>query len=272
LSINSHEVSNQYYDLQNLEHRWRIQSILLKVARGRWRWLQEKIPPSTGRLLEIGCGTGEFLAVVRDDGWNVSGLELSKSFRDAAKSWYDLDLHAEELSEAGFAPQSFDVVVLLHVFEHLPNPLEFLDQISDILKPGGWLFFVVPNLSSWTDRLFGKSSPTLVKPDHFFHYTPRTLKQTLGISNFALTEMVTLEPKHHVWTSLYGFWSSKFKSSGEESTISQRGSYSSEISKIKAKLPYWAGDFTSIFLFPWRLWLHKMDRGHEIYALCRGQL
>lgn len=269
LSIDSREVSNQFYDERNMAHRRKIRSILQRVARSRWRWMQKRIAVPAGSLLEIGCGTGEFLAIARDSGWKVDGLELSKSFRDAARSWYDLELKGQELSQAGLLSGSFDVVALLHVFEHLPNPLDFLTRIAEIVKPGGWLFIVVPNLSSWTDALFGKSSPTLIKRDHFFHYSPDTLKRMVAHTDFTPVDIVTLEPKHHLWTSLYGFLSLRNSSMQDGSVTVARGATASLIGKTKSNLPYWAGAWTSILLFPWRLWLHKTDRGHEIYLLCR---
>ena len=146
LAIDSKEVSDKFYDDRNARHRERIRSVLRIVARSRWRWLQKRISLQVGRLLEIGCGTGEFLVTARDAGWHVEGLELSEKFRHVAKIWYNLELQGEELAKVDYQPQSFDVVALLHVFEHVPNPLEVLDQIYKILNPSGWLLIIVPNV------------------------------------------------------------------------------------------------------------------------------
>jgi 2-polyprenyl-3-methyl-5-hydroxy-6-metoxy-1,4-benzoquinol methylase len=268
LSIDARQVSDQFYDELNMEHRRKIKSVLLKTARIRWQWLQKRVSLPTGRLLEIGCGTGEFLAIARDVGWAVEGLELSKSFREAAKTWYDLDLKGEEVFQSEFSEPIFDVVALLHVFEHLPNPLDFLDRVFQLIKPGGWLFIVVPNLSSWTDSLFGKSSPILLKRDHFFHYNHNTLQRMIARSDFTTTDIVTLEPQHHIWTSLYGYLASRVKPA--KLTDGQKDqSPGSVTSKIKSNLPYWAGAITSGLLFPLRSWLRKNNRGHEIFLLCR---
>jgi 2-polyprenyl-3-methyl-5-hydroxy-6-metoxy-1,4-benzoquinol methylase len=269
LSINSREVSDRFYDQLNMEHRRRIKSVLLNVANVRWRWLQKRLELQNGHILEIGCGTGEFLVVAKRKGWRVEGLELSEKFREAAKTWYALELKGEELSQANYPAETFDVVALLHVFEHLPNPLEFLTQIVKLVKPGGWLFIVVPNLSSWTDSLFGKSSPTLIKMDHFFHYDDSTLQKMIARSDFILAEIATLEPSHHLWTSLYGFLASKRKSQLTGFAKVEKQKEVSLAGKIKSNLPYWMGTLTSGLLLPLRLWLRKNNRGHEIYFLCR---
>jgi 2-polyprenyl-3-methyl-5-hydroxy-6-metoxy-1,4-benzoquinol methylase len=270
LSIDAHEVSDRFYDDVNMEHRRKMQMILQRIARVRWQWLEKRLPKSEGYLLEIGGGTGEFLLPPKQAGWMVHGLELSESFRDAAREWYDLELQGDQLAQAGLPAESVDVVALLHVFEHLPNPIEFLREISQVLKPGGFLFIVVPNVNSWTDALFGKASPTLIKMDHFFHYDPDTLKKMVSQSDFEAIEIDTFEPAHHLWTSLYGFLSNHGRNPAKmASAATSSVKASSFIGKIKTNLPYWAGSMTSIFLFPLRLWLRKINRGHEIYLLAR---
>jgi 2-polyprenyl-3-methyl-5-hydroxy-6-metoxy-1,4-benzoquinol methylase len=270
-SINPREVSAHFYDELNVAHRKTIKSVLQNVARARWRWLQRRINLRKGQLLEIGCGTGEFIVKAQAGGWKATGLELSEKFRAAAKEWYNLELQGEELFKAGYPSATFDMVVLLHVFEHLPKPLEFLAQVSAILKPGGWLFIIVPNLASWTDSLFGHSSPVLSKRDHFFHYNPKTLEDVVTLAEFIPVEIATLEPAHHLWTSLYGLLSEARKTRFNRLRSTEKGSGNLS-GKIKSKLPYWVGSLTSGLLFPWRLWLQKRNQGHEIYLLCRRPL
>jgi 2-polyprenyl-3-methyl-5-hydroxy-6-metoxy-1,4-benzoquinol methylase len=269
LKIDPRMVSQNFYSDENVKHRKRIQSSLLKSSRIRWNWLKKRIHINSGHLLEVGCGTGEFLRTAKMAGWTVSGLELSSSFRTAALNWYNLELVSEELSEADFAENIFDIVAMNHVFEHLPDPIDFLVQISRILRPGGWLFIIVPNLSSWTDKLFGKSNPTLIKKDHYFHYNPSTLMNVVSRSLFDIGEVVTHEPPHHIWTSLYGFLGLKMRELHKSSTMVEKNQGSAPGSKIRSNFPYWIGSITSVLLFPFRFWLEKTNQGHEIYLLCR---
>lgn len=263
------EVSQLFYDDVNMEYRKKIQSVLLKISHYRWNWLIQRMGADTGSLLEVGCGTGEFLTTARLAGWEVCGLELSKSFRSAALSWYDLELQGTELGQAGFGVNSFDAVILFHVFEHLQDPFEFLSQVSHILKSGGCLFMIVPNLSSWTDNLFGKSNPTLIKKDHYFHYSPATLQKMVSQNSFDIVEVVTHEPSHHLWTSIYGFLALRIKPLRRVSNQADKSQGASSTSKTISILPYHLGSLSSICLFPFRFWLQKTNRGHEIYFLCR---
>ncbi|MEW6400371.1 MAG: class I SAM-dependent methyltransferase [Chloroflexota bacterium] len=269
LSFDAKDVSQQFYDELNMAHRKKIQSVLLSTSRSRWKWLHGQLSVDPGTLLEIGCGTGEFLVMAQRDGWKVEGLELSDSFRLAAKDWYGLSLKNKELEQANIAPDSFNAVVLLHVFEHLPNPLEFLAQASRVLKQEGWLFIIVPNLASWTDDLFGKSNPTLIKKDHFFHYNCSTLRETISKSDFEVVELTTYEPPHHIWTSLYWYLSMRRKASRRQGLQGKPGGSPSLLGWFRSNLPYWAGTLASLFLWPLRFGLQKNNRGHEIYLLCR---
>jgi SAM-dependent methyltransferase len=273
LSINSQEISNQFYDELNVRHRKRIQSVLRRVAHSRWQWLIKRIGGQPGCLLEIGCGTGEFLLEAKNAGWQVEGLELSAKFREAAKYWYGFDLQAKELSQANISLETIDVVALLHVFEHLPDPIATLDEIYQILKPGGWLLIIIPNVSSWTDSLFGKASPVLLKQDHLFHYNPKTLHMMVERSKLGVMDMTTFEPSHHIWTSLYGHLSAIMKKRNPQVDNSPEPfSNESFMSILLSNLPYWMGTLSSLFLYPFRLWLQKGRMGHEIYLLCRRSL
>jgi 2-polyprenyl-3-methyl-5-hydroxy-6-metoxy-1,4-benzoquinol methylase len=269
LIIDPWKVSQHFYNDMNVKYRKKIQSVLLKISRIRWNWLIKRLKAISGNLLEVGCGTGEFLRIAKMAGWEVSGLELSSSFRTAALNWYNIELQGAELGQAEFVGNNFDVVALIHVFEHLPDPLEFLNQVSRILKPGGWLFIIVPNLSSWTDNLFGKYNPTLIKMDHYFHYSPSTLRNVISRSFFDVVDVATLEPSHHIWTSLYGFLASKIGISHNLPALVDKNKSVSLGSNIRTNIPYLLGSLSSVFLYPFRFWLEKTNRGHEIYMLCR---
>lgn len=269
LSIDAKDVSQSFYDEVNMEHRKKIQSVLLNVSKRRWRWLTQRWSIKSGALLEIGSGTGEFLVVARRDGWKADGLELSDSFRQAAKDWYDLDLKNNELEHAKIASGSLDAVALLHVFEHLPNPREFLAETTRVINKDGWLFMIVPNLASWTDNLFGHLNPTLTKKDHFFHYNHSTLEMIILQSDFEVVEIATYEPPHHVWTSLFWYLAMSRKALNYQSSAEKRRRSLSRFRKLRSNLPYMLGAISSLILLPLRLWLDKTYRGHELYLLCR---
>lgn len=93
-------------------------------------------------LLDVGCGIGIFLKFARDDGWEVHGTDFSSGARRIARDQFGLELQ-HDLS--GFPDQSFDVVRISHVLEHVTAPIPFLKELQRVLKPEGILAVATPN-------------------------------------------------------------------------------------------------------------------------------
>jgi 2-polyprenyl-3-methyl-5-hydroxy-6-metoxy-1,4-benzoquinol methylase len=99
-----------------------------------------------GRLLDVGCGRGEFVYSASQVGWDAHGVDPDSAFVDFAKRRFGLtNVVAAELDEAGFADGSFDAITLNGVLEHIPRPRAALVHAVRLLAPGGILFFEVPN-------------------------------------------------------------------------------------------------------------------------------
>jgi len=110
-------------------------------------------PP--GRLLDIGCGNGRLLYLAKSAGWSVKGLELSESMAAFVHRELDVDVAVGNFLEVTPDPRdasAYDVVVLRHVVEHLPDPLLAMDRISAFLKPGGHLLLEMPNIEAMTKK------------------------------------------------------------------------------------------------------------------------
>jgi len=143
LYVGYHDVQDAPY-LENREQR--ILTSKLAVARIR-QWLDR------GRLLDIGCSTGDFLTVAREH-FEVEGLELSRWAVDLARG-KGLKIHDYRLS-AIQASGSFDVVTLWGVIEHFDEPRIEAEQMHRLLKPGGLVFLWTGDIRSSTARLFGR--------------------------------------------------------------------------------------------------------------------
>lgn len=138
-------------------------------------WGRTHHQPHAPSILDIGCGTGLFLHMAHEVGLRVRGIELSESAVEHARAKYGLDVHHGTLETAELPDESFDIVTMWHVLEHLADPVEALRRVARVLKPGGLLLLGVPNFDSIEARIFGRRWYSLDAPRHLSHFTPHTL-------------------------------------------------------------------------------------------------
>lgn len=138
----------------------------------------ESLRPQRGSLLDVGCGSGEVLAVARDRGWQASGAEPVEESAKIARD-RGLDVRTALLEDAGFPEASFDVVAAFHVLEHMAEGVGFLQLVSRWAKPGGLIVVEMPNWSSFERERTGPDWPALRPLEHVAHYSPATLRATM---------------------------------------------------------------------------------------------
>jgi 2-polyprenyl-3-methyl-5-hydroxy-6-metoxy-1,4-benzoquinol methylase len=144
----------------------------------------------SGRLLDIGCGDGELLERLRDLGWQVEGVDSDERAVRAARV-RGLEVHVGTLESQGYSGASFDAVTMSHVIEHLHNPVGLVRECRRVLKPGGYLVIVTPNMNSLGYRLFGKAWRGLEPPRHLQLFTPRLLRRLAAQAGFQKIEVST---------------------------------------------------------------------------------
>ncbi len=121
-------------------------------------------------LLDVGCGTGDFLKISKDAGWKVSGVEPNFEARTIANTkTNDSVFDREALS--GLNKEHFDVISLWHVLEHLPNLEEDLALFHSLLKPNGRLIIAVPNFKSYDARHYKTNWAAFDVPRHLWHFS-----------------------------------------------------------------------------------------------------
>jgi 2-polyprenyl-3-methyl-5-hydroxy-6-metoxy-1,4-benzoquinol methylase len=123
-----------------------------------------------GRLLDIGSGLGYFLKIAQDDGWSVTGLEPQKSAALFCQNNLGINVIMGGIHNHKFDRESFDVVTLWDVWEHVHDPLQFFDQCISLLAPGGLLVLAVPNASGLPARIF-KGQWRYVMKTHLNYFT-----------------------------------------------------------------------------------------------------
>jgi len=141
-------------------------------------------PP--GDLLDVGCGSGAFLAYARDHGWKVRGVELVEAAASFCRDVLNLPVVTGDLLEASFPSQSFDVVTLWSVLEHVHNPMAVLHEIRRILRPGGLLVLAIPNLDSVDAHLFGPAWVGYDVPRHLYLFSHTVIQRMLAQCGFGM--------------------------------------------------------------------------------------
>ncbi len=176
-----------------------------------------------GSLLDVGAGTGDFLKVAKEKGWQVHGMEPNKNAANLALE-KGIDLKA---SLNDFEGKQFDVVTLWHVLEHIPDLEETILKLAALVKPQGTLIIAVPNFKSFDARHYGKFWAAYDVPRHLWHFSKESMKN-LFAENFQLKN---IEPM--IFDSFYvSLLSEKYKTGRK---FSLKAFWIGLLSNIKAK-------------------------------------
>jgi SAM-dependent methyltransferase len=138
-----------------------------------------------GTLLDVGCGHGTFLAAMAKRGWKVMGVDFDPAAIEAARSVHGLDVHVGTVDTIVERGATFDVVTASHVIEHVPDPVKFLAQCRQLLRPGGRVVLKTPNAESFGSRRYGRAWRGLEPPRHLHIFTIAALEACARQAGFA---------------------------------------------------------------------------------------
>ncbi len=188
------------YNLDSADDYFRQHDSVNKISQGEsLADFAEKMLGKPGRILEIGCGRGELLVGAINRGWQAYGVEMTENFAQVAMS-NGINVEISSVENCSSLDQSYDVILLAAVLEHLYQPMEILRRISSALNKGGLLFIDVPNEASltmkagnWYQRIRGRDwtinlSPTF-SPYHVVGFSPATLQKALNMSGFKIIQI-----------------------------------------------------------------------------------
>ena len=208
----------------------------------------EKLP--VGSVLDVGCGSGQFLALARQMGWQCYGVEIdpvaAQVARDTGAAIVSSRVETLDASYDG----RFDVVTLSHVIEHGHDPQETLRHCRRVLKPGGHLWIETPNIDSAGYRLFGRFWRGLESPRHLVIFNAESLRMILRDMGFERIEV--LEPKD---VMKHMFTRSALMEAGRIADVDLRPLSSEERETVRRKMEegrtivrenVWASEFINI--------------------------
>ena len=145
-----------------------------------------------GSLLEVGCGSGMYLDLMRALGWSrVVGVDINARAIQQVQDDLGIEAYCGNLEDARLEAGSFDAVSLSHTLEHVPEPVGFLREVSRLMKPGGRLAVIVPNMEGRGAKQFGAHWYHLDSPRHMVNFHRRSLSVALARAGFQLKSLQT---------------------------------------------------------------------------------
>lgn len=161
-----------------------IKGIALK---NKLKLINEQSPK--GKLLDIGAGTGDFLVVAQNDGWQITGIEPSAKAKAIAIN--KGVTFAEKLSE--LESHSFDIITMWHVLEHVPNLEEHIDELKRLIKPTGTIIIAVPNFKSFDADFYGKYWAAFDVPRHIWHFSKTAIEKLFAEKGMKLVKVLPMK-------------------------------------------------------------------------------
>lgn len=165
------------------------------------RLVPRKLSQLEGAMLEIGCGTGWLCALAQKFGWQAVGIDISLSACQHARQIWGMTFICSQDSTLPFKSNSFRLVVLRHVLEHLYSPQSALAEAYRVLQKGGWIALEVPNAGSLGRQVYGAFWDSWDLPRHLHHFTPDTLKRFLERAGFQKVRVISAYHKPFILTS-----------------------------------------------------------------------
>ncbi|WP_299522699.1 class I SAM-dependent methyltransferase [uncultured Lutibacter sp.] len=145
-------------------------------------------------LLDVGCGTGDFLLNCKNNGWNVVGVEPNHQ----AKSLAESKLTASSISKVytnltDINSEKFDVITLWHVLEHVPNLEVYILNLKQLLKPNGVLVVAVPNFKSYDANYYKQFWAAFDVPRHLWHFSKKSIELLFSKENMAVKKILPMK-------------------------------------------------------------------------------
>ncbi len=217
--LDARELNDSIYS-EAFDHRLEEAGKLTDRKRRKYAHFLTRIAPyrQNNRILDIGCGAGRLLRVAAEHDWEAFGVDPAMQ-KLSVETPDHVTVIPELLNKAGFEPDFFDVVHANEVFEHIDNPVDLVEDILAVLRPGGLLVFRTPNHSSWTAKAVGQSWRhfNVRKVGHVGFFSPKSARHLLNNLGFDKVTIAT----HHF--SLRDRWPGKTPGIGLLLRLGYRG-------------------------------------------------
>lgn len=165
-----------------------VRKISLKQKK---HWVEKTAGITNGRVLDIGCGTGAFLSVMQQSGWNATGLESDEGARDIAHRKYGLSILRSD-SLYHLPQNNFQAITLWHVLEHIHDLHGYIEQIVKLMDVNGHIFIAVPNYTSLDAAIYQQHWAAYDVPRHLYHFSPDTMRTLVQQHGLTLKKIIAM--------------------------------------------------------------------------------
>lgn len=235
-AIGKYYKSNEYYSHQENKTGFipklyeSVKSVNLKK---KYKMATKGI--AKGRVMDIGCGVGDFLHTMEQKGWETVGIEPSEDAKAIAKKRIKAQILDTEAQET-LPDNSFDLITMWHVLEHVDDLHWQLNQLERLVKPNGRVVIAVPNYKSYDGVFYKEKWAAYDVPRHLNHFNQETLARIFKNNNFKLIKTEKL-----IWDAYYiSYMSETYKN---HSSPLVRGTYRGLLSNFKARR---SGEWSSL--------------------------
>lgn len=185
-----------------------------------------------GRLLDIGCGTGQFLEFARTQGWtDLTGIELVPEVANKARQISGAVIYTSDLIQASLPSESFSGIILWDVIEHLNNINLILAEVFRLLKPGGVVFIGTVHRHGFSMRLLGGNALTVNPPEHLTFFTRKGMNKVLQNAGFKVARQWSFSIYLREWIHFFSRF--KIKKTQKNKTYKSETNYSYSLTKSK---------------------------------------
>ena len=189
---------NSYYDSENyLSHSSQKRGVipyfynLIKNISIKKKFNLINNLSSGNSILDIGSGSGEFLNYFNKKHWQTLGIEPNEYARNYAKSTYSLDIQ-DETHLPNIKDNSFDIISMWHVLEHIPYLNERIIQVKRILKDNGIIIIAIPISNSFDAKYYNKFWAAFDLPRHFYHFTQSSFTKLMVKHHLSIEKIIPL--------------------------------------------------------------------------------
>ncbi|WP_431133044.1 class I SAM-dependent methyltransferase [Psychroserpens mesophilus] len=185
--------SEDYISHTDAKRNWfeKVYHAVKNIALKRKLKLINSLASDEKKLLDVGCGTGDFLKIAKENHWDISGVEPNVNARKIANqktnhSVFDI----EQLLK--FRKHSFDVITLWHVLEHLPKLENHIAVLESLLKPNGRLIIAVPNYKSYDAKFYKSYWAAFDVPRHLWHFSQNAISKLMQQNGMEVLKTVPM--------------------------------------------------------------------------------